>query len=77
METLTLIISSLRENLWAMSIDLKDAYLHILVHPDDQRFLSFNIQEIHYIFQGMPFRLLTALHVFNRITRAVTAFLRC
>lgn len=76
METLASIIPSLGENLWATSIDLKDAYLHVPVHPSDQRFLAFNYQGVDFVFQAMPFGLSTAPHVFTRVTRAITAFLR-
>ncbi|KAJ8039832.1 hypothetical protein HOLleu_13957 [Holothuria leucospilota] len=76
METLAAIIPSLRGNLWATSFDLKDAYLHIPIHLGDQRFLAFKHKGIDYVFQAMPFGLSTAPHVFTRITRSVTAFLR-
>lgn len=76
METLAAIIPSLKGNLWATSIDLKDAYLHVPIHPEDQRFLAFTYRDTDYVFQAMPFGLSTAPHVFTRITRSITAFLR-
>ena len=42
METLAVIIPTLRRGMWAASIDLKDAYLHIQIAPAFQRYLSFS-----------------------------------
>ena len=40
METLAVIIPTLRCGMWATSIDLRDAYLHVLIFPGHQRFLA-------------------------------------
>ena len=76
METLAMIIPSLGENLWATTIDLKDAYLHVPIHPSDQRYLAFNYQGTDFIFRAMPFGLSTAPRVFTRVTRSILAHLR-
>lgn len=76
METLAAIIPSLTKGFWATSLDFKDAYLHIPIHPDHQRFLSFNYNGIDYLFEALLFGLWTAPRVFTRVTRAVTSFLR-
>lgn len=76
METLTSILHLLRPGMWASSVDLKDAYLHIPIRLEDQRFLAFRYKAIDYRFTALPFGLSTAPRVFTRVTRAVLAHLR-
>ncbi len=58
------------------NLDLKDAYLHIPIHRDHQRFLQFTYRNITYQFQCLPFGLSTAPRVFTRITKVIVAALR-
>lgn len=37
-----IVLSTLQQGYWATSIDLKDAYLHIPIHPSHHRFLDFH-----------------------------------
>ena len=76
METLAKIIPLLEKGFWATTIDLKDAYLHVPIHPEHQRFLSFRYRGTDYEFVALPFGLSTAPRVFTRITRAALSFLR-
>ena len=76
METLSSIIPSLSQGMWATTIDLKDAYLHIPIHPDFHRFLAFRYRNVDYCFRALPFGLATAPRVFTRVSRAVVAHLR-
>jgi len=76
METLVTITPFLKRGQWATSIDLKDAYLHVPVHKDHQRFLAFSYRNTDYVFRAMPFGLSTAPRVFTRISRTIVAFLR-
>lgn len=76
METLASIIPTLEEGMWATSIDLKDAYLHVPIHPRYQRFLAFRYRGVDYSFRALPFGLATAPRVFTRVSRAVLAYLR-
>ena len=41
METSQTVLRSVRRNDWMVSIDLKDAYLQIPIHPASRRFLRF------------------------------------
>ncbi|KAJ8039201.1 Ecotropic viral integration site 5-like [Holothuria leucospilota] len=66
METLASIIPTLVEGMWAISIDLKDAYLHVPIHPLYQRFLAFRYRGVVYTFRALPFGLATAPRVFTR-----------
>ena len=61
----------LRRGMWAASLDLKDAYLHIPIHPGFQRFLAFSYQGRTYKFTSLPFGLSTSPRVFTRVAGAV------
>ena len=41
METTQSVLRSVRRGDWMLSVDLKDAYLHVPVHPSSRRFLRF------------------------------------
>jgi len=62
--------------MWATSIDLKDAYLHIPICPSYQHFLAFQYQEETFKFTTLPFGLSTAPRVFSRVAGAAVAELR-
>ena len=76
METLQTILPAIEEGMWATTMDLKDTYFHIPIHPDHSRFLSFRYQGVDYQFTALPFGLSTVPRVFTRVSRAVVAFLR-
>ncbi|XP_063954936.1 uncharacterized protein LOC135153934 [Lytechinus pictus] len=63
METLASILPSLQASDWAVSLDLRDAYFHIPIHPA-------------YRYRAMPFGLRPAPRVFIRVVIAVAAHLR-
>ena len=55
METLAIILPTLSPQDRAVSIDLKDAYLHVPVHPSSQSLLGVSISESHLRLSGPPF----------------------
>ena len=61
---------------WATSIDLTDAYLHIPVHPEHRKFLTFQYRGQSLVFRALPFGLFTAPRVFTRVTRVLADHLR-
>ena len=65
METLAVIIPTLRCGIWATSIDLRDAYLHVPIFPGHQRFLAFQFLGETHRFTSLPFGLSTAPRVFH------------
>ena len=69
METASSIRDSIHQGDWATSIDLKDAYFHILVHPKDRKWLRFVWHDKIYQFKALPFGLAPAPWVFTKITR--------
>lgn len=76
METLSDIKPALRNGMWATSIDLKDAYLHIPVAPECRDFLTFQYRGDVFRFKALPFGLSTSPRVFTRVTRPILAYLR-
>ena len=69
METASSIRDSIHPGDWATSIDLKDAYFHILIHPRDRKWLRFVWKEKVFQFRALPFGLAPAPWVFTKVTR--------
>ena len=67
MKTLNVILPQLSASDWAVSIDLKDAYLHIPVHPQSRRFLGFQFMDMTYQYKVLPFGLKDSPWVFTRV----------
>ena len=57
---------------WTCSIDLKDPYLHVLIHPASYIYLSLAVSptEVLY-FRALTFRLNNAPLVFTQIVESV------
>ena len=66
METVQSILLSIRQNDWMASIDLRDAYLQVPIHPSSQRYLSFYVAQGVFQFRALCFGLTTAPQVFTR-----------
>ena len=75
METIQSVLLSVRQGDWMASIDLKEAYLQIPVHPDSRRFLRFVALGQVYQFSALCFGLSTAPQVFSRVMAPVSAIL--
>ena len=67
METPESIRLATQKNDWATSIDLKDAYLHIPIHPGTRKFLRFAYQNKIWQFKNLPFGLSPAPWLFTRL----------
>lgn len=72
METPASIRQALRPNDWLTSIDLKDAYFHIAIHPSSRPYLRFVWGQTTYQFKAMCFGLSTAPYVFTRVFRLIS-----
>lgn len=79
MQTLKQVLQCPIKGCWTTSLDLKDAYLHVPIHTDHQRWLRFQIGDEAYAFRCLPFGLSTAPRVFTRVVTAVAVgeHLRC
>ena len=75
METLQSVLLSVRSGDWMVSIDLKDAYLQVPVHPDSRKYLRFIALNQVFQFKTLCFGLSTAPQVFTRVMALVSAFL--
>ena len=75
METLQSVLLSVRAGDWMESLDLKDAYLQVLMHPESRKFLRFVACGKIYQFKVLCFGLSTAPQVFTRVMAPVSAFL--
>ena len=75
METIQSVLLSVRQGNWMASIDLKEAYLQVPVHPDPRRFLRFVAQGNVYQFSALCFGLSTAPQVFSRVMALVSTIL--
>ena len=71
METL----QSVRSRDWMVSIDLKDAYLQIPIHPDSRKYLRFVALNRVFQFKALCFGLSTSPQVFTRVMAPVSVFL--
>ena len=60
METTQSVLRSIRRNDWMVSVDLKDAYLQVPIHPSSRRFLRFVEGGRTWQFRVLCFGLTTA-----------------
>ena len=75
METLQSVVLSVRAGDWMVSLDLKDAYLQVPMHPESRKFLRFVAWGKVYQFKVLCFGLSTAPQVITRVMAPVSAFL--
>ena len=71
METVGSIRAAIRPGDWATSIDLRDAYFHVLIHRRYRKWLRFVWKGKIFQFRALPFGLSLAPWVFTRITREI------
>ena len=74
METPNSVLLTVRKNDFLASIDLKDAYFQIPVHPSSRKLLRFVSNDTVYQFKALCFRLSTAPQVFTRVFVAVSSW---
>ena len=76
METQRKVRKAIRLNDWAFSLDLTDAYLHILIHHRSRKYLRFTLRGRVYQFKALPFGLSTSPFLFTRLMTVIATFLR-
>ena len=76
METLRTILESIVTPAWGASLDLRDAYLHVPIRPEDRKFLRFMYNSVMYEFATLPFGLSTSPRVFTRVVKTIGAALQ-
>ena len=75
METIQSVLLSVHQGDWMASIDLREAYLQVPVHPESRPFLRFVSNGQVYQFKALCFGLSTAPQVFSRAMAPVSAIL--
>ncbi|XP_070184795.1 uncharacterized protein [Littorina saxatilis] len=76
METPATVRDSLRPGDWATSIELTDAYFHILMHPSDRKWLRFRWGDQVYQFRELLFGLSLAPWIFTMVVRQFWALVK-
>ena len=76
MDSLQSVLNIIRPNCWMASVDLKDAFYKVPIHPDHQKFLKFKWQEHCYTFRGMPNGYSEAMRVFTKLLKPPFSILR-
>ena len=74
METVTSVLLSVREGDFLASLDVKDAYFQIPIHPSTRKLLRFTSEGTVYRFRALCFGMSTAPQVFTRVFAAVSAW---
>ena len=75
METLQSVLLSVRPGDWMVSLDLKDAYLQVPMHPESHKFLRFMVGGKVYQLKVLCFGLSTVPQVFTRVMAPVSTIL--
>ena len=75
METSASVLRAIRKDDWMVSLDLKDAYFQVPIHPQSRRFLRVVWRNVAYQFRVLCFGLCTAPQVFTRVMAPVAAIL--
>ena len=76
MDTLTKVINMVEKGDWAISIDLKDAYHHIMIFKGHRKFLRFQFQGMAYQFRCLCFGPTSAPRTFVKVMAVIVAHLR-
>ena len=57
--------NAIRKHQWGVSLDFKDAYLHVMVHKNSRKYLRFVINGVIYQYRTMPFGLNVSPRIFT------------
>ena len=76
METQGSIRSAIRSQEWTVSIDIRDAYLHVPMHQAVRKYLRFVVNKKVYQFNCLQFGLATSPREFTKLLRPVISLLR-
>ncbi|XP_069191191.1 uncharacterized protein [Procambarus clarkii] len=74
--TLSQVRLALESGTWMVSLNIRDAYWHVPVHPGFRDWLGFKVGRQAYRFRCLPFGLHLAPRVFTRLAQVVVARLR-
>ena len=75
METVKSVRQSIMDNNWVVSIDLTDAYLHVLIHPNSRKYLQFIYDHQVFQFMAFPFGISLSPWIFTKLMNVIAAHL--
>lgn len=75
-ENLSYALELLRKNDFLTSVDLKDAYFSIRIHPDFKKYLTFEWKGNFYRFLVLPFGLSSCPRIFTKVLKPIYAACR-
>lgn len=70
-DTVATVKASLRAGQWAFSLDMKDAFFQVPVHPSYRRYLRFSFEGKVYQYKVLPFGLCTSPLTFTKVVSQV------
>ena len=76
METVQSVILSVRPDDWMVSIDLKDAYLQVPIHPESRKYLRFVIQDSVFPGKGLSSSNMSTVEHPSQFTKVIWIPLR-
>jgi len=76
MESSHTIRRALNTGMWVYSVDLKDAYFHIPIHPSSRKYLRISYKNEVYQFKALPFGVSSAPWVFTKVFHQLIKILR-
>ena len=76
MDTLKVVLSLVKPNCYMASIDIRDAYYTVLIHPQHQKFLKFQWFNKLYKYTALPNGYAAAPRIFTKIMKPIFAQLR-
>ena len=76
MDTMKTVLNLVKKGDWAFSVDLKNAYFHILIHPSHRKYLRFCIKGKAYQYRVLAFGPKTSPRMFTKVAVVVAAHLR-
>ena len=76
METQGSVRSAIRSQEWTVSIDIRDAHLHVPMQQAVRKYLRFVVNKKVYQFTCLPFGLATSPREFTKLLRPVVSLLR-
>ena len=77
MDSLSTVLNIVKQGDWAISLDLKDAYLHIPIYKTHRKYLRFCVENSPCLqFTALPFGPTSAPRVFTKVVAVIAAHLR-